>query len=81
MKEADEYSVEEVVMQWKEGLEKLLENNPEIIIICDEVGCGVVPIDRMESCYREAVGRILCYLAQRAEGMERIISGIPVRIK
>ncbi len=62
-------------------LDELLMKSPDCIIICDETGYGVVPIDRTERRYREAVGRTLCYLAGRAEHMERIVGGLPMKIK
>lgn len=61
--------------------EELLERNPSIIILCDEVGCGVVPIQREERIWREAVGRLCCLLAERAESVERVFCGIPMRLK
>ncbi len=62
-------------------LEGLLAEHPDLIVICDEVGCGIVPIDERERIYREIVGRTLCGLAGRAKGMERITGGLPVKIK
>ena len=62
-------------------LEKLLTVNPGIVILCDEVGCGVVPIAREERTWREAVGRLCCTLAQRADTVERIFCGIPMTLK
>ena len=59
----------------------LLEANPDVILICDEVGCGVVPIAREERAWREAVGRLCCALAQRADTVERIFCGIPMTLK
>ena len=62
-------------------LEAILLSIPDIVLIGDEVGLGIVPVDRQECQYREAVGRMLCFLAGRAERVERIIAGMPVRIK
>jgi len=62
-------------------LERLLSELPELIIVCDEVGYGIVPVERQERQYREAVGRMLCFLAQRARHVERIVAGIPVKLK
>ncbi|MFQ7854168.1 MAG: bifunctional adenosylcobinamide kinase/adenosylcobinamide-phosphate guanylyltransferase [Flavonifractor plautii] len=45
----------------------LLEANPDVILICDEVGCGVVPVEPAQRARREAVGRLCCRLAERAE--------------
>ncbi|WWR14525.1 bifunctional adenosylcobinamide kinase/adenosylcobinamide-phosphate guanylyltransferase [Lachnospiraceae bacterium JLR.KK008] len=63
------------------ALALFLEEAPELLVVCDEVGCGVVPSAPQERAYREAVGRALCFLAQRADSMERVIGGIPMRIK
>lgn len=62
-------------------LEALLTANPDIIILCDEIGCGVVPIDRFERIYRETTGRLCCMLAARAERVERVFCGIATTIK
>ena len=53
----------------------------DCIIICDEIGNGIVPIDPFEREYRERTGRILVQLAKRAEEVERVICGIGQKIK
>ena len=50
-------------------------------VTCDEVGCGVVPIDRAGETYREAVGRLCCALAVEADTVVRVTAGIPQYIK
>ena len=60
---------------------RLLAANPDCIILCDEVGCGIVPLERAEREYRELVGRIQILLAERAVSVERIICGISQKIK
>ena len=62
-------------------LEELLAVNPGVVILCDEVGCGVVPIAREERAWRETVGRLCCALARRADVVERIFCGIPMTLK
>ena len=43
-----------------EGLaEEIIEKNPEIIIVSNELGYGIVPVDPFDRKYREAVGRDL----------------------
>ena len=59
----------------------LLEANPDVILICDEVGCGVVPVEPAQRARREAVGRLCCRLAERAERVERIFCGLPMVLK
>lgn len=59
-----------------------LENHCEkVIVISDEIGCGIVPMEKEERLWREENGRILCLIAAKAEKVERIICGIPERIK
>lgn len=50
-------------------------------VTCDEIGCGVVPIDRADENWREAVGRLCCALAQEADAVVRVIAGVPQFIK
>ena len=62
-------------------LEKVVEKNPDIILICDEVGYGIVPLKKEDREYREVVGRTICMAAQKANHMERIIGGIGMVLK
>lgn len=65
----------------EQRIEEFLIQNPDCVIISDEVGNGIVPIEPFEREYRERVGRILITLAQKAESVERVICGIGQRIK
>ena len=47
----------------------------------NEVGGGVVPVDKNERAAREAAGRLGCLLAQRADAVVRVFCGIPVYLK
>ena len=51
------------------------------IVICNEVGCGIVPIDKADRAAREATGRLCLALAQKAEKVVRVYCGIPTAIK
>ena len=81
MREQNTADTEEIEKAFREWLEQLLIQYPSLVIICDEVGYGVVPMEEKERAYREVVGRLLCFLAQRADCMERIVAGMPIRIK
>lgn len=59
----------------------LILKNPKLIFICDEVGCGVVPLKSEERIWREQVGRLCCRLAQEAKSVERIFCGLPLILK
>lgn len=62
-------------------VKEVLDKHPSIVVISDEIGNGVVPVDEMERRYRDFVGRQLIYIAGRAEKVVRILCGIPNRIK
>ena len=59
-------------------LEALLRRE---VVVCQEVGCGVVPMDRRERDRREAIGQLCCGLAGRAQAVYRITCGISMRLK
>lgn len=62
-------------------LGQILQDKPDIILISDLTGSGIVPVDAIERKIRERQGRILCSLANRAERVERILCGLGQRIK
>ena len=65
----------------EEKIEKLLKYKNNLVIISDEIGGGVVPIEESERIYREKTGRILTRLASESESVVRIICGLAQRIK
>ncbi|HNW04526.1 MAG TPA: bifunctional adenosylcobinamide kinase/adenosylcobinamide-phosphate guanylyltransferase [Oscillospiraceae bacterium] len=62
-------------------VDELLAANPEILVISDEIGCGIVPLDPFERRWREKVGRVCCRLAGRADEVIRMDCGCPQKIK
>ena len=57
------------------------EDIPDCIVICDELGCGVVPLDPAERAWRERTGRLCCELAKRADRVDRVFCGIAMGLK
>ncbi|MBP3893979.1 MAG: bifunctional adenosylcobinamide kinase/adenosylcobinamide-phosphate guanylyltransferase [Atopobiaceae bacterium] len=51
------------------------------VIVCCEVGMGVVPIDAGERAWRERVGRTCARLAAASDEVVRMVCGIPVKLK
>lgn len=65
----------------EEKIWQFLEQHPDCIIISDEIGNGIVPIDAFERAYRERTGRLLVELAGKAEEVVRVLCGIGQKIK
>lgn len=61
--------------------EELFARNPEVIIIANELGSGVVPVDAFDREYREAAGRICCELAKEASQVHRVVCGLGMALK
>lgn len=59
----------------------LKEAPEDMIVICDELGCGVVPFEEKDRLWREKTGRLLCEIAGYAGEVYRVTAGIPLRIK
>jgi len=50
-------------------------------VICDEVGCGIIPLNRQDEQWREAVGRFCCAIATEADVVIRVVAGLPQYLK
>lgn len=61
--------------------EKLIRENPGVILVSQEVGYGVVPMDAFERAYRETVGRVCTKLAAYSKKVTRVVCGIGTVIK
>ena len=73
-----EIRIEEVMYRY---LDMILEKNPNAVITCDEIGCGIVPIDKTDRLWREMSGDACQYLAARAVKVCRVVCGIPMALK
>lgn len=65
----------------QERILALLLEGEDKIVIGDEIGCGIVPLDAGEREYREIYGRMMCRIAQSANRVIRIICGVHQVIK
>ena len=77
----------EVLRQWmakkcfdSEKVKEFLRHT-SWVIVADEIGCGVVPMEKEERLWRETTGRVLCAAAKEADEVYRVYCGIPQRIK
>ena len=75
---------EEIIKEASRLADKLLsleENGGILLIISEEMGCGVVPVDKKELFLRECAGRLQIEIAKRSKEVIRVIAGLAVRIK
>lgn len=82
------YNFHKYIARWmREGKEapnlpeKIKAKNPALVIVTDEIGCGIVPVDVFQREYREATGRICTELAAFSDEVYRVICGINTKIK
>ena len=61
--------------------ESLLAEKQEWVILCNEIGSGVVPLSPEERRWREQTGRCLIRLAEAAEEVHRVCCGLGMRLK
>lgn len=65
----------------EEEMEAFLKKGVRFVIISDEIGNGIVPVDAFERDYRERTGRMLITLASQADEVVRVLCGIGQKIK
>ena len=53
----------------------------DLIAVTNEVGCGIVPINRLSRFFRACAGRVNQRMAAAAAEVYWVVAGIPVRIK
>lgn len=60
---------------------EIIRRNPGAIIVSNEIGYGLVPVDDFERAYREQVGRTCTELAEFSDVVVRVVMGIGNYIK
>lgn len=65
----------------QERIAALLEGSPDITVICDEIGCGIIPMEKSDRLWREETGKACCLIAEHSDRVVRIFCGIPTVIK
>lgn len=64
-----------------EFTKRLCLENQDAVIIMDEIGCGIVPVEKSERRRREDTGRCGCIISSASDTVIRVICGIPVFLK
>lgn len=66
---------------WEGLAQKIAEKNPNLVIVTNELGYGVVPCDPRDRRWREAAGRICTALAMESCQVIRVVCGIGIVLK
>ena len=76
------YNVQDLAFRSPESAGALLEAlAKKEVVICCEVGSGVIPVSRQERLGREAAGRLCILLAARADTVVRMVCALPQILK
>ena len=82
------YKFNHIVKGWidenknvEEETKKFIQNNKDSIIVMDQVGSGIVPVDKKEEVYRDAVGRAGCIIAENSDEVYNVVFGLGIKIK
>ena len=67
----------EPVSYIKENIEKFKDK----IIICDDISCGIVPIEEDMRILREKIGYSLSIITKESERVIRVFCGVPMDLK
>ena len=64
-----------------EILENNIENLKDMIIVCDEINSGIVPMSKLDRAWREETGRVLQFLTKHSSSVYRIFFGLHEELK
>lgn len=61
--------------------ERLCKEEPNAVVIINEIGAGIVPLEKNDRIWREETGRSGCLIARNSSEVIRLACGIPTTIK
>ena len=61
--------------------ERLCKENPNAVVIINEIGAGIIPLEKSDRIWREETGRSGCLIARNSSKVIRLACGIPTIIK
>ncbi|GAH42518.1 unnamed protein product, partial [marine sediment metagenome] len=71
----------QVMTEVKELIKCINKHKGIFIVVSNEVGLGLVPENKLGRVYRDLLGKANQLLAQHADEIYFMVSGIPVKIK
>lgn len=61
--------------------ERIHQENPDLIVITNDIGSGIIPMEKSDRIWREETGRACCTAAGFSDLVVRMCCGIPTAIK
>ncbi|MGN0600901.1 MAG: bifunctional adenosylcobinamide kinase/adenosylcobinamide-phosphate guanylyltransferase [Oscillospiraceae bacterium] len=65
----------------EEFTRRLCRENSGAVIIINEIGGGIIPLEKSERVWREETGRAGCIIAENSREVIRFVCGVPMKIK
>lgn len=76
-----QYDQEVALSKAKTIWDQFIQQNMTLIVVSNEIGLGIIPIEKSARQFIDLQGAMNQYIAQQAQEVSLIVSGIPVRIK
>lgn len=70
-----------VLSQWQQLIEAQKLQHQSLVLVSNEVGLGIVPVTKQTRVLRDLYGEVNQVLAQAADLVYFVVSGIPLKIK
>lgn len=74
-------SQEKILAHLEKIIKAIKNSKSEFIVVSNEVGCGIVPNNKLGRYYRDVLGRVNQMFGLEADELYLMLSGIPVNIK
>ena len=78
---ADDNKEEYIINETVRALETARSRELTLILVSNQVGCGVVPDNRLGRLFRDVAGRVNQQVAALADQVYLVTAGIPVELK
>jgi len=76
-----EYDVDKTLVQAKNIWDQFTAQDFELIVVSNEIGLGVIPMETATRKFVDLQGLMNQYIAQKATQVTFIVSGLPLKIK
>ena len=76
-----QYDPEKSFQFAQEEWTKLMETSSTIIAISNEIGMGVIPMEKVSRVFVDLQGKMNQFIAQHADQVTFMVSGLPLKVK